>query len=79
VKTIATRGGDSVTVVTTGTGDPGYGHTSKVIAEIGRCLSKGECHHKMFPVGVGGVFTSATCCGEGLKEGLKGIMDFEVM
>ena len=78
VTTKAVRGDDVVKVEAVGKGDPGYGHTSKLISEIALCLSDDSCHHGRYPKGVGGVFTPSTCCGNGLRKGLEGILDFEV-
>ncbi|GMI27714.1 hypothetical protein TrCOL_g7031 [Triparma columacea] len=78
VTTIARRGEDTVKVNVVGKGDPGYGHTSKVISEIAVCLTDGQCHNDVFPEGVGGVFTPSTACGEGLRKGLEGVLDFKV-
>ena len=54
--------GDSLTVVVTGDQDPGYGSTSKMVAEAAVCLSqkpKGE---------EGGILTPASAMGAELRE-----------
>ncbi|WOJ98247.1 saccharopine dehydrogenase NADP-binding domain-containing protein [Congregibacter brevis] len=56
--------GDSVTVQVYGDRDPGYGSTSKMIAEAALCLAQ-------TPKGHGGCFTAAPVMGERLRERLQ--------
>lgn len=55
--------GESLTVVVNGDRDPGYGSTSKMIAEAAICLSQ-------TPNAGGGVFTAAPVMGDALRERL---------
>ena len=61
----ATKGGHELRVGVTGDKDPGYGSTSKMIAESAICLVKDQ------PEGAGGVFTPAPAMGEALIARLK--------
>ncbi|EAQ98873.1 saccharopine dehydrogenase family protein [Congregibacter litoralis] len=56
--------GDSVTVQVYGDRDPGYGSTSKMIAEAAICLAQ-------TPKGHGGCFTAAPVMGEPLRKRLQ--------
>ncbi|MFK8043516.1 saccharopine dehydrogenase family protein [Congregibacter sp.] len=56
--------GDSVTVQVYGDRDPGYGSTSKMIAEAALCLAQ-------TPKGHGGCLTAAPVMGERLRERLQ--------
>uniref|UniRef100_K3XAR3 Saccharopine dehydrogenase NADP binding domain-containing protein n=1 Tax=Globisporangium ultimum (strain ATCC 200006 / CBS 805.95 / DAOM BR144) TaxID=431595 RepID=K3XAR3_GLOUD len=63
---------------TTGAGDPGYLITSKMIAEMAKCLAKDE-HDGAFASG-GGFLTPASAGGRSLAKRLhdKNVMNFEV-
>lgn len=66
--TATAASGAEVTAVVKGTGDPGYGATAKMLAEMGLCLSFDE--HQLAGRG-GGVVTPSTGVGELLVARLR--------
>jgi len=70
---VGRQGGHSVTTEVRG-GDPGYGHTAKMIAEAARCLAEDR---ERLPARYG-VLTPASAMGEQLIERMRGTgMSFE--
>ena len=57
--------GDMLRLRIKGDRDPGYGSTSKMIAETAICLARGES------TAAGGIWTPASAMGSGLRERLE--------
>ena len=60
---------DTATAIVAGNGDPGYGATSKLLAELGLCLAFDE--HDSSSCLEGGVLTPSTAVGEMYVERLR--------
>lgn len=77
--TAETESGRYTRAVITGKGDPGYGATSKMLAEVGLCLGQ-KCNtdNSQAPIG-GGVLTPATGLGDALIDQLANAESGEFM
>lgn len=73
--TAKTSNGLSVTTVVAGKGDPGYGATSKMLAEVGLCLL---AEHNEKPTAAG-VLTPSTALGSALVDRLASAEDGNFM
>ena len=75
IRASSETGAESVTVEVKGRGDPGYGATSRMLAEVGLCLA---LDREKLPA-QSGLLTPATALGAPLRERLSSVEGGEFM